>query len=126
MLQFILGRTGTGKTRTVYAQIREAIQNGAENIIMLIPDQVSLETEKAVLELLGAPDKQKVNVFGFGKLCRYVFEQTQNPPGAVIDNGTRAVVMSRTLDDLDGKLRLLNPRSNRSLTRLMLSTMSDC
>ncbi len=126
MLQFILGRTGTGKTRTVYAQIREAIQNGAENIIMLIPDQVSLETEKAVLELLGAPDKQKVNVFGFGKLCRYVFEQTQNPPGAVIDNGTRAVVMSRTLDDLDGKLRMLNPRNNRSLTRLMLSTMLDC
>ena len=53
MLQFILGRTGTGKTRSVYAEIREAIQNGAENIIMLIPDQVSLETEKAVLELLG-------------------------------------------------------------------------
>ncbi len=126
MLQFILGRTGTGKTQTVYAQIHEAIHNGTENIIMLIPDQVSLETEKAVLELLGATDKQKVNVFGFGKLCRYVFEQTQNPPGAAIDNGTRAVVMSRTLDDLEGKLRLLNPRSNRSLTRLMLSTMTDC
>ena len=126
MLQFILGRSGTGKTQAVYARIHEDIQNGAEKIIMLIPDQISLETEKAVLELLGAPDKQKVNVFGFGKLCRYVFEQTRNPSGAAIDNGTRAVVMSRTLDDLDGKLRLLNPRSNRSLTRLMLGTMTDC
>ena len=71
MLQFILGRTGTGKTRTVYAQIREAIQNGAENIIMLIPDQVSLETEKAVLELLGAPDKQTAEAVVSGNLQHF-------------------------------------------------------
>lgn len=126
MLRFILGRSGTGKTREIYRQIREQIQNGQDKIIVLIPDQVSLETEKAILSMLGAPDKQKVNVFGFGKLCRFVYEQTKNPSKSVIDNGTRAVVMSRALDDLDGKLRLLNVRSNRSLTSLMLDTLLEC
>ena len=126
MLRFILGRSGTGKTREMYRQIMEKIKNGCDRLIVLIPDQISLETEKEMLSLLGAPDKQKVNVFGFNKLCRFVYEQTSNPPKAPVDNGTRAVLMSRTLDDLDGQLRLLNPRSNRSLTSLMLDTLLEC
>ena len=126
MLRFILGRSGTGKTREIYRQIREKTESGCDKLIVLIPDQISLETEKEILSLLGAPDKQKVNVFGFNKLCRFVYGQTSNPPMAPIDNGTRAVLMSRTLDDLDGSLRLLNPRSNRSLTSLMLDTLLEC
>ena len=126
MLRFILGRSGSGKTREIYRQIQEKIKSGCDRLIVLIPDQISLETEKEILALLGAPDKQKVNVFGFSKLCRFVYERTSNPPKAPVDNGTRAVLMSRTIDDLDGKLRLLNPRSNRSLTSLMLNTMLEC
>ncbi len=90
MLRFILGRSGTGKTREMYRQIMEKIKNGCDRLIVLIPDQISLETEKEMLSLLGAPDKQKVNVFGFNKLCRFVYEQTSNPPKAPVDNGTRA------------------------------------
>ena len=70
MLRFILGRSGTGKTREMYRQIMEKIKNGCDRLIVLIPDQISLETEKEMLSLLGAPDKQKVNVVGFNKLCR--------------------------------------------------------
>ena len=99
MLRFILGRSGTGKTREIYRQIREKTESGCDKLIVLIPDQISLETEKEILSLLGAPDKQKVNVFGFNKLCRFVYGQTSNPPMAPIDNGTRAVLMSRTLDN---------------------------
>ena len=74
MLRFILGRSGTGKTREMYRQIKEKIKNGCDRLIVLIPDQISLETEKEMLSLLGAPDKQKVNVFGFNKLCRFVYK----------------------------------------------------
>ena len=126
MLRFLIGRSGTGKTHAIYRMIQEKIQAGEDKLIVLIPDQVSLETEKAILEILGAPDKQKVNVFGFAKLCRFVYEQTKNPPLAVADNGTRAVVMSCALDDLNDSLRLLKPRNNRSLTSLMLNTLLDC
>ena len=126
MIRFILGRSGTGKTREMYSMIKEKTESGCDKLIVLIPDQISLETEKEMLRLLGAPDKQKVNVFGFNKLCRFVYSQTSNPPMAPVDNGTRAVLMSRALDDLDGQLRLLNPRSNRSLTSLMLETLLEC
>ena len=123
MLRFILGKSGTGKTTELYRLIREKVSQGKKKLIVLIPDQISLETEKAVLELLGAADKQLVNVFGFNKLCRFVYEQTKNPQGLAIDSGTRAVIMSRALDDLDGELRLLHTKNNKSLTRLMLDAL---
>ena len=126
MLRFILGRSGTGKTTEIYRQIREKVAQGCGKLIMLIPDQISLETEKTMLSQLGAADKQRVNVFGFNKLCRFVYEQTRHPQGVAIDNGTRSVIMSRALDDLEGDLRLLRSRSNRSLTRLMLDTLTEC
>ena len=126
MLRFILGRSGTGKTTEIYRRLREKVAQGCDRLIMLIPDQISLETEKAMLGQLGAADKQRVNVFGFNKLCRFVYEQTRHPQGVVIDNGTRAVIMSRSLDDLEGDLRLLRSRSNKSLTRLMLDTLTEC
>ena len=53
MLRFILGRSGTGKTREMYRQIMEKIKNGCDRLIVLIPDQISLETEKEMLSLLG-------------------------------------------------------------------------
>ena len=44
MLRFILGRSGTGKTTEIYRQIREKVAQGCGKLIMLIPDQISLET----------------------------------------------------------------------------------
>ena len=48
MLRFLIGRSGTGKTHAIYRMIQEKIQAGEDKLIVLIPDQVSLETEKAI------------------------------------------------------------------------------
>ena len=59
MLRFILGKSGSGKTEYIYEQIAEKTDNGEENIVMLIPDQSSFETEKALLQRLGANKAKK-------------------------------------------------------------------
>ena len=124
MLRFILGKSGTGKTTYIYNKIKELIDNGNDKILMLIPDQSSFETEKAFLEILGAKQSKKVKVFGFSRLCRYVFEQTHNLSNNVIDEGTRAVIMNIALEQLTEKLKLL--KNTKSLTNIMLQTLSDC
>lgn len=126
MLQFILGKSGTGKTTHIYDKITELVNNGNENIVMLVPDQSSFETEKAFFEILGAKKSKNVKVFGFSRLCRYVFEQTSNLPNNVIDNGTRAVIMNIALEQLTEKLNLLKTTNTKSLTEIMLQTLSDC
>ncbi len=126
MLQFVLGKSGTGKTALINNKIKELVENGNDKIIMLVPDQSSFETEKTFLDMLGAKKSNNVKVFGFSRLCRYVFEQTSNIPDNVIDNGTRAVIMSIALEQLTEKLNLLKNTNNRSMAEVMLQTLTDC
>ena len=126
MLQFILGRSGFGKTSYIYNKIKDMVLSGGEKIIMLVPDQSTFETEKSLFELLGAKDSKSVSVFGFLSFCRSVFEQTANIPKNVIDDGTRAVIMSITLEQLAGKLTLLSEDKNKGLSDLMISTLKEC
>lgn len=126
MLQFILGKNGVGKTTLIYNKIQELTESGEKNILMLVPDQISFETEKDFLELLGANKSKNVNVFGFSRLCSHIFDITANTPINVIDKGTRAVIMNIALEQLSEKLTLLSTKNSRSNTSLMLGALSDC
>lgn len=126
MLRFILGKSGTGKTTYIYDKITELVKGGNDKILMLVPDMSSFETEKDFLNLLGARLSKNVKVFGFSRLCRYVFEQTSNLPKNIIDSGTRTVIMNIALEQLTEKLKLLKTKNTKSLTEIMLQTLSDC
>lgn len=126
MLQFILGRSGFGKTSFIYNKIKEMVLSGEDKIIMLVPDQSTFETEKSLFELLGAQHSKSVSVFGFLSFCRSVFEQTANNPKNVIDDGTRAMIMSVALEQLTDRLTLLNADKNRGISDLMISTLKEC
>ncbi len=126
MLQFILGKSGTGKTTCIYNKIKDLIESGNEKIIIIVPDQSTFETEKAFLELLGAKKSKNVLVLGFSRLCNYVFEKTNNIPKNVIDDGTRAVIMNIALEQLTEKLKLLKASNTKSIADIMLQTLTDC
>lgn len=126
MLQFILGKNGVGKTTCIYNKIKQLIEDGEQSITMLVPDQISFETEKDLLELLGAQKCKAVNVFGFSRFCSYIFDFTANTFENVIDEGTRAMIMNIALEQLTEKLSLLKSKNLRSNTNLMLSALSDC
>lgn len=126
MLQFILGKSGTGKTTCIYEKISELVKNGNDKIIMLVPDMSTFETEKALLNLLGAHLSKNIKVFGFTRICRYVFDKTLCPTKNVIDSGTRGVIMNIAIEQLTDKLKLLKTKNTKSLTDTMLQTLSDC
>ena len=126
MLRFILGRSGTGKTAAIHDRIQELVKGGEEQVLLLVPDQSSFETEKAFLDRLGAKLCRRVEVFGFDGMCRYVFAQTRSVPVNVIDNGTRAVLMNVALEQLSEKLTLLRSRRSRAVSDMLLHTLSEC
>ena len=126
MLRFILGRSGTGKTAAIHNRIRELVEGGEEQVLMLVPDQSSFETEKAFLDTLGARLCKRVEVFGFDGMCRHVFAKTRFVPLNVIDDGTRAVLMSIALEQLSEKLTLLPARRSRAVGDMLLATLAEC
>ncbi len=126
MLRFILGKSGTGKTTQIYNMIFQLLEQGSEKVMLLIPDQSSFESEKALLNLFGAKKAKQVSVFGFSKLCRYAFEQTGHISSNIIDDGTRSIIMNLALEQLTDKLSLLKGKDNRAISEVMLQTLVEC
>ena len=124
MLRFILGKSGSGKS-TETLKIAGELADSNLPVMLIVPDQSTFECEKTLLDVFGAKKAEKVLVFGFSRLCKYVFELTGNLADNVIDEGTRAVVMSLALEELTEKLRLLSSKGNKSLVDVMLQTVSD-
>ncbi|WP_418547239.1 PD-(D/E)XK nuclease family protein [Ruminococcus bromii] len=124
MLRFILGKSGSGKS-TETLKIAGELADSNLPVMLIVPDQSTFECEKTLLDVFGAKKAEKVLVFGFSRLCKYVFELTGNSADNVIDEGTRAVVMSLVLEELTEKLRLLSSKGSKSLVDVMLQTVSD-
>ena len=127
LLRFVLGKSGTGKTEYLYNKLTELAQTGENRIIMLIPDQSSFETEKVFLDRLGAKKCQNVKVFGFSRFCHYVFDTVNFEQKNVIDDSTRAVIMSLALEQLDTSLEMFaNSSGKKSVIDSMLSALKEC
>ena len=50
MLHLILGRSGSGKTQYIRSLLRDLAKQGARDMILLVPEQFSFESERSMLE----------------------------------------------------------------------------
>lgn len=77
-----------------------------ENIIIVVPGQLTLETEQLALEAAGRPGSFRLQVFSTRRLCDKILEQAGGSPGARIDENGRAMLMRQAIDRLDQPLRV--------------------
>lgn len=121
MLQLVLGRSGTGKTEYVYRLVADAVKNGEDKLLFIIPDQSSFYTEKVFLELLGPKQCQTVQAVGFSRLCDLVYSQIGNVAGIPIDEGGRSIIMNMAIEQVQDQLCLYEKHvKNNELVELML------
>lgn len=126
MLNFVLGTSGVGKTKYLYDEFCNRAKSGETKLLFIVPDQSSFATEKAFLELLGPKLCQNIKVFGFSRLCDYVFEQTGNRFMAFADEGIRNVVMNVAIEQVIDELDLFSKRATSAdLTELMLNSIKE-
>lgn len=126
MLNIIKGDSGSGKTTYITNLLANMAKNGEENILFIIPDQSSFETQRNFLELLGPMDSLNVKILGFNRLCDYVFSvngSTGRPP---LDDGGKSIIMSLAIDQCQDNLPLFSHTKNKSeLINLMLSAVKE-
>ena len=66
MLHLILGCAGSGKTHWIREKLCAfARQPESPKLLLLVPEQYSFESERAILRLLGPQMAQKVEVMSF-------------------------------------------------------------
>ena len=126
MLNLIFGRSKSGKTTYVNQKVVELAKKGENRILVIVPDQVTFETEKSYLSLLGAKLSQNVLVLGFSRMCDYVFETTGAIRKTPADDQTKALLMSIALEEVKENLNLYSDKAlNPELAKLMLSARKE-
>ncbi len=126
MLHFVLGTTGVSKTKYLYDKMCSLARDNNEKLMFIVPDQASFETEKAFLDMLGPKLSRNIKVFGFSRLCDYVFEETGNRFMSFADEGIRNVVMNLAIEQVSDKLDLFSKRSTcTDLSELMLNSVKE-
>ena len=101
MLQLLLGRSGTGKTRRVLEELTHlARQQDAPTLVLLVPEQFSFESERTLLEALGPRLAGRIRVLSFTRLAETVFREVGGLAGRQMDDATRALLMSQALEQV--------------------------
>jgi len=74
-VRYIVGRAGKGKTYRIFEEIKQRLQeNQGEKLILLVPEQYTLQAERDLLEHLQVPGIMKVEVLSIRRMGSTGFE----------------------------------------------------
>ncbi len=108
MLYLIKGRAGSGKTGFLRQKIKETLKESQSKPLLIIPEQFSFETERAMLKLLGPKALKDIDIFSFSRMSFSVLKNTPYLSKKIPDDGVRTALMSEALNQLNGRLNVFD------------------
>lgn len=124
MLKFILGRSGSGKTKYMIDRIRESVEAG-KRTYLLVPEQQAFISESMLADLPPA-SALCFEVVSFSRLCNIVFGEYGGLIDSAASGGARNLVMWQNLREISPHLlEYRDVRTDLSLCSMMLSTVDE-
>ena len=96
MLRYLTGPRRALAPR-LYEELREALASGRESLLVLVPEQYTLEAERELMDALNLPGSFRLQVLSPGRLCRLAFEQAGYPQPVRIDERGRVMLLHDAL-----------------------------
>lgn len=126
MLQCILGRSGSGKTEYLRRTLSDRALSGDTKCLMLVPEQYSFETEKAMLRLAGPQRANSIGIYSFTRLAEAVFHRLGGLAGHRLTDGGRRILMSSALSACEDVLDVYQSAAKSGrMTELMLTAVDE-
>ncbi len=119
MLRLILGRAKTGKTTYVRRILAENAAGG--NVVLIVPEQFSFESEKAVIEMMGAKKASDISVLSFSSLSKKILGEFAPDRKPSVTDAAKNVMMSLTLEALSEHLDIFGScsRNKASVSEIL-------
>ncbi len=125
MLQFVLGRAGSGKTEYLRRMLVDK-SGKTDKLFLIVPEQYSFETEKAILRLAGPVNAAKVSVLSFSRLAETVFREEGGFAGKKLNDGGRRILMNMAIEEAAPLLEIYrNSAQNGRIADVMLHAVSE-
>ncbi len=120
-IRFILGRTGSGKNRQIMDEIhKRLLEGGTEQLILLVPEQFTLQAEWDLITSCNLPGIIKIEVLSFTRLAHRVFDQVGGATRVVLNEQGKNMVLRRMVDNHNSELTIYKKAAAQSgfITRL--------
>ena len=126
MLQFVLGRSGYGKTHYIRDILHALLQKEEGKILLVVPEQCSFHTEKWVLDAFGGSQALRVDITGFTRLAATILKDTGNYKGKRLSEVSRTVLMGHAIKNTADKLAVYKRSVNHpDFIREMLAMTAE-
>ena len=103
----IAGRAGSGKSRLIFNQIKDQLdKNDGRKLILLVPEQFTLQSERDLIQSLQLPGIMQVEVLSFDRLAERILDEVGGKTRIMIDEQGRHMVLRRIIDDLAPELTI--------------------
>jgi len=111
-VQFILGRSGTGKTSYCIRAIVNALLESADNqpLLFLVPEQATYQAERAILADKRISGYNRLNVLSFDRLQFLLLGKNTARP--TLSRIGQQMIIHRILRDNSSKLRIFGSSAN--------------
>lgn len=106
-IRFILGRAGSGKSRQIIEEIKTSLeQGGHEPLLLLVPEQFTLQAERDLITGLQAAGIVRAEVLSLTRLARRVFDQVGGATRVLLNEQGRQMVLRKMIDDNSARLTI--------------------
>ena len=112
MLRLVAGRNRL-LSAALLRDIAAALQSGEDTLSVVVPKQLTLETELALLDGLALQGSFRLRVLSPERLCGLIFDAAGRPEGARVDERGRVMLISRAMKRLEGELSLYRGAQGR-------------
>lgn len=123
MLKLLLGRAGAGKTTKVLERLCEMGQTRPQ--VLLVPEQQSHETERALCKMGGPQTGLYAEVLSFSRLTNRIFQTAGGLGEEELDEGGRLLLMYRAVHSAASNLRVYSRPSKRPAFLTSLLATAD-
>ena len=125
MLRLFTGAAGSGKTRRVMEEIRDAVRAGQGGVMLIVPEQYSHEAERELCRTCGGSLSLYAEALSFSALARKLSPRRGDAP-PLLDKGGRLLCMALALDGLSSRLGVYGAAGRRpELQSLLLKAVDE-
>jgi ATP-dependent helicase/nuclease subunit B len=125
MLTLLLGRAGTGKTEELLRRLGEDGKRRPQ--LLLVPEQISHDTERRLCKSLGNAGAGRAEVLSFTRLYSRVCDRAGGGAALCLDAGGRLLLMRAAVKQVEESLTVYrHPSRKSSFLSGLIATADEC
>ncbi|WP_053955306.1 helicase-exonuclease AddAB subunit AddB [Inediibacterium massiliense] len=95
----VFGRSGVGKTHFVLEDIKKHIENTNQTLILIVPEQFTLQAERDLIEKLDLPGIMHIEVLSFTRLAHKVLNEVGGITRVHINEQGKNMILRKIIDE---------------------------